>query len=561
MKKKLSLLSLLLSGLLLASCGGTNSSSTDKSLDSAAISQDTPATSQTETKSEKGEPVESKPAGESGEKPTSEVTLVVSSSEEGPVAPTSEVTPEESSSAPASEASSSEGGWVDYAHNGSVVLNLDFEGRNFFIDGVEEVTLWNTIDGDTAHFKAKSNGEVIKARFFGIDTPESTGKIQPYGHAASEFTSGLLEKASKSGTIVVSSAQQEYGEPNPDSTGSRYVSLVWINTEKKNASIDELYLLNLMVVQEGLSWVKNVRDMPQYQDYFLAAETQAKAYKLNLHSGEPDPWMPVGDYEYVSLLELKEAYIEEIEQHKAGNNDFVNRYHNKKIRVQGTVNGFSNHIVYLADFCFYVDEQGNPIDDSRMEIGVTGEYASINVFVGMSNPPTKFTTIGNYIDVAGIANDSKFGFQITSVDMPVIAYGTDSESKLILKAAANTEEHALHTFEYTADELQAAVDGEDYNALNCRIHMSTPLECSRVYKNEDNGTMTLYFVRPYSFRVYFVFKYKPYPDQGAITWTEPDDFVGHKFTVSGVYAYYEASTGNTSMQIYPSTTADLVLAD
>ena len=532
MKKRLSLLTLLLSGLLLASCGGNSS---------------TPASS-----SSSAEPSSSSSAPESSSSASSESSSAAheSSSSESSI---SEESSEEESSAESSEAE-----WVDYAHNGSVILNLDYKGRDFFTDGVEEVSLYNTIDGDTAHFKTKSKNEVLKARFFGIDTPESTGKIQAYGHAASEYTSGLLEKAGRNGTIVVSSAQQEYGEPNPDSTGSRYVSLVWINPDKKNADVNELYLLNLMIVQEGLSWVKNVRDMPQYQDAFLAAERQAKAFKLNLHSGEPDPWMPVGDYEYVSLLELKRAYIEEIEAHAAGQTDFVNRYHNKKIRVQGTVNGFSNHIVYLADFCFYTDENGNPIDDSHMEIGVTGEYASINVFVGMSNPPTKFTTLGNYIDVAGKSMDSKFGFQITDVDMPVASYGTDSESKVILRADANTEEHALHIFDYTADQLETAVQNDDYNALNCRISVGTPMTVNRAYK-DDSGNITLYFTG-YSFRVYFVFKFKPFPvDDPAVTWTEVEDFKNHSFTVTGVYTYYESSTGNVSMQIYPSTSADLVL--
>lgn len=448
-------------------------------------------------------------------------------------------------------------GFIDYAHNGSVKLGLDYKSRDFFVDGVEQVSLYNTIDGDTAHFK-NGSGATIKSRFFGIDTPESTGKIQPYGKKASKYTSGLLELADKNGTIVVSSAQSEYGTPNPDSTGSRYVSLIWINTEKKNASLDELYLLNLMVVQEGLSWVKNVGDMPQYTDTFYAAEQQAKSFKLNLHSGEDDPDMPKGGYVPVSLLELKEAFIAGIEAHKKGQ-EYVNPFDNTKVRVQGTVNGYSNNTLYLADFCYYLDEEGAPIDDSHMEIGVTGEYASINIFCGMSVPPSRFTKLGNYIEVCGIALDSKFGFQISDVNMPQRTSATgEGISTVILEADANTEEHALHTFEYTADELQKAVDDEDYNALNCRVHMSTPLECSRAYKADD-GDMTLYFVKPYSFRVYFTFVYKPYPDDKAVSWTETDRFVGKKFTVSGVFAYHEAQSGNTSMQIYPSNTGDLVL--
>lgn len=466
---------------------------------------------------------------------------------------------ESSSSVAESTLSSDSASYIDYAHNGSVKLSLDYAGRDFFVDGVEKVSLYNTIDGDTAHFK-NAAGLTIKSRFFGIDTPESTGKIQPYGKKASKYTSGLLEQADKNGTIVVSSAQADYGAPNPDSTGSRYVSLIWINTEKKNAGLDELYLLNLMVVQEGLSWVKNVGDMPQYSDTFYAAEQQAKDLKLMLHSGLEDEDMPKGDYLQVSLLELKQAFIAGIEAHKKGE-EYTNPFDNTKVRVQGTVNGFSNNTLYLADFCYYLDEDGSPIDDSDMVIGVNGEYASINIFCGMSVPPSRFTKLGNYIEVCGIALDSKFGFQISDVNMPQRTSATgEGVSTLILEAEANLEEHALHTFEYTADELQKVVDDEDYSALNCRVSMTTPIECSRSYKSDD-GDITLYFVKPYDFRVYFTFVFKPYPDDKAVSWTDETKFVGKKFTVSGVFAYHEAQSGNTSMQIYPSNTADLVLVE
>ena len=516
----------------LASCGGKTSSSQATGFTSESSGQATSFTSE--------------PASEL----SSDDSSLVSESSESSV---------ESSDETFSSEQSSSVEYVDYAHNGSVQLTLDYANRNFFVDGIEQVSLFNTIDGDTAHFK-NASGETIKSRFFGIDTPESTGKIQPYGAKASKYTSKQLTDANENGTIVVSSAQLDYGTPNPDSTGSRYVSLIWINTEKKNAPINELYLLNLMIVQEGLSWVKNVGDIPQYVDPFYAAESQAKALKLMLHSGLPDDDMPTGDYEFVSLLDLKRAFIAGIQAKKAGQ-EYVNPYDNKKVIVQGTVNGFANHTLYLADFCFYTDDEGNPIDDSAMEIGVNGEFASINIFCGMSQPPSRFRLLGNYIEVAGIAKDSKFGFQITDVNMPNRASTTgDGVSRLILEAEANTEEHALHTFEYTADELQAVIDNEDYNALNCRITMTTPVECSRAYQG-DSGDITLYFVKPYDFRVYFTFQYKPYPEDKAVTWTTIDKFPGHKFTVTGVFSVHESSAGNWSMQILPPTTAELVLAD
>lgn len=461
-----------------------------------------------------------------------------------------------SSAAEATSAASSLPEWVDYTKNGTVQLGLEYKDRTFFTDGLEQVTLWNPIDGDTAHFKTAA-GETVKSRFYGIDTPESTGKIQPYGYDASDFTTNILKEASKNGTIVISTAQNDYGTPKADSTGSRYVSIVWVNTEKKNAPLSELYCLNLWIVQEGLSWVKAVTDMPQYADTFYAAERQAKAYKLKLHSGEDDPRMPQGDYQNVSLLELKQALVEEIQQKKAGHEEWVNPFDNVKVMIQGTVNGYSKNTLYLADWCYYLDEDGNPIDDSGMTPGVNGEYASINIFTGMGSIDTKFTTIGNYIQVCGVALDSKFGFQITGasfMDSP----RAPEDARLIIPAAENTGDHALHVFEMTADELQAEVAAENFVMLNCRVNMTTPVECTKFYKNEDNNEITLTFKYPYNFRCFFNFKFKPFPDQKNITWTKEEHFLGKKFTMTGVYVRYESQSGYVTWQVCPDTTADLV---
>ncbi|MDD2297148.1 MAG: hypothetical protein PHX79_04970, partial [Sphaerochaetaceae bacterium] len=81
--------------------------------------------------------------------------------------------------------------FVDYANDGSVKLNLPYEGRDFYTDGVGQVTLALHIDGDTTHFYpvvTTTSTEIIKARYFGIDTPESTGRVQEWGASASAFT-------------------------------------------------------------------------------------------------------------------------------------------------------------------------------------------------------------------------------------------------------------------------------------------------------------------------------------------------------------------------------------
>lgn len=449
--------------------------------------------------------------------------------------------------------------WVDYAHDGSVVLGLDYEGKNFAEDGIEQVTLRTCIDGDTAHFDPTVSGEqigslsYIKSRFYGIDTPESTGKVQPYGSGASDYTKSVLKEANENGTIVVSTPQDDYGAPIPDSTGSRYVSLIWVNTEKKNAPYNELYLLNLMIVQDGWSWVKNVSDIPQYVDTFYAAETQAKNYKLNLFSGEDDPDFNYGEYETVSLVDLKK----EIEASMA-DSTHTNVYDNANVRVYGTVAGYSNNVLYLQDFCYEynddgsekTDENGNPI----------GEYAGINIYTGMSAIPSKYTKINTYISVCGVAKDSEnFGFQISGASFPTKSY-SDSDAQVLIKAEDNTEEHSLYTFNYTADALDAVVDAADYDyeCLNCSVEISDALTVNGGYTSDD-GEITLYV--DHSYTIYLTFPLKPNPDDTAILWDDYTYFVNHTITVKGVFGFHKNTSGVYKFQILPSNNDDLVVTD
>ena len=72
---------------------------------------------------------------------------------------------------------------VDYA--GSIELNMDSETAK------QEVTVKQFIDGDTTHFYVPEYvraGGVLKGRYLAINTPESSGKIEVWGKAASAFT-------------------------------------------------------------------------------------------------------------------------------------------------------------------------------------------------------------------------------------------------------------------------------------------------------------------------------------------------------------------------------------
>ena len=441
----------------------------------------------------------------------------------------------------------------DYTKDGSVTLQLDFQGKDFYLDGIGEFELAHTIDGDTAHFTPKVDSThtgLMKARFFGIDTPESTGKVQEYGHAASDFTKSKLNEAAKNGTIVISSPQDHYGAPSPDSTGQRYVSLVWINTEKKNASRDELVLLNLWIVQEGLSWVKNVGDMPQYEKTFYAAEEQAKKFKKFLHSGEPDPDFNYGEYYDTSLLDVKNEIAECLKDPT-----HENKYDNYKMRIQGTVCGYSNHILYLQDFCYYDQD-----DESK-----GGEMCGINIFVGMGAISTKYTKLNTYIQVCGLAQYTEnYGFQITDTQgrFPVGSATSPNDAKVIYTPAENAEtEHNLNIAQYTKAGLSTVADATDpYNleCLNTIVEVTETLTCTKAYVSESASQEVTLNFEGASFNVYIPFNYHGDPSKPTDRWNEATDFEGRKFTVKGVYVLHKTQAGKIKFQIVPSSEKDLV---
>ncbi|MCI2067957.1 MAG: thermonuclease family protein [Bacilli bacterium] len=478
---------------------------------------------------------------------SSAVSNVSDSAESSAAASSSGVDSFGSSETASSEISSM--AYIDYVNDGSVKLGLDYKGHDFYKDGVGQVSLKSPIDGDTAHFTPKvttTSSETIKSRFFGIDTPESTGKVQEYGKAASNFTKEKLEKADADGTIVVSAPISTYQTPSFDSTGTRYVSLVWINLTVKDCPFDQLVLLNLWIVQDGFSWVKNVSDMPAYESTFYAAQQQATDLKLNLFSGLPDPLFNYGDYFDTSLLDIKKEILKQFADPTA-----TNKYSNFKVRIQGTVAGFANNVLYLQSY--FTKENGAATEE--------GEYAGINIFTGMSAIPSKYTKKNTYIQVCGLAVDSEqFGFQITSASFPIVS-SDENDAKVLIKAEDNIEDFKLHVFDYAPDALL----NNDYAALNCAVNLTGEITVGGGYVSDKTITLYPYFNNaslPYT--VYITFMYAPDPNQGSYYYSKIDDFKlgadGNKrtFTLTGVYSYHKTTSGKISFQIIPSKSADLV---
>lgn len=191
----------------------------------------------------------------------------------------------------------------------------------------EEVTVRSYIDGDTTHFNVPasvSDNGILKARYLCVNTPESTGKIEPWGKKASTFTKETLKNAT---SIIIESNDSKW---NMDSTGGRHLVWVWYKT----ADNDDYRCLNLELIQNGLSIsCGNVGE--RYGEVASKAFQQAKAQKLHVFSTEDDPDFFYGDAYEVDLKGLRSN---------------IALYENCKVAFEGVVTRNNNNSVYVESY-------------------------------------------------------------------------------------------------------------------------------------------------------------------------------------------------------------------
>lgn len=188
----------------------------------------------------------------------------------------------------------------------------------------EVVEIQQLVDGDTTHFKSTVTDDgVLKARYLGIDTPECTGKVQPWGNAAKNFTNSKLLNATE---ILIESEDNKW---NLDSTGGRYLVYVWY---RPTAGAD-FRNLNLEIMQEGLAAAKNITTTI-YGSYFQQALNQAISLRIKYY-GETDPDFYVGAPQLVSVKELRTNTEE---------------YANIKVRFEGLVTKVSGQTAYAEAY-------------------------------------------------------------------------------------------------------------------------------------------------------------------------------------------------------------------
>ena len=234
------------------------------------------------------------------------------------VSPAPSATPTADSSAPVTSTEVTDP--VDYA----AAVKLDMDSGTI----KQEVTVKTFVDGDTTHFfvpvEVMEHG-VLKARYMAVNTPESTGKIEEYGKAASAFT---REKLSSATSIIIESETNVW---DPDSTGDRYLVWVWYKTD----DMSDYRNLNIEILQNGLA-IANSSANNQYGDICMAAINQARAQKLGVYSGQKDPDFYYGDAIELTLKELRTN---------------IESYSGMKVAFRGVVSANSgSQGVYVEDY-------------------------------------------------------------------------------------------------------------------------------------------------------------------------------------------------------------------
>lgn len=127
------------------------------------------------------------------------------------------------------------------------------------------VTVTRVIDGDT--IEVKMNGGTYKVRLIGINTPESTTKVEPYGKEAAGFTkSQLLGKKVYLEKDV--SETDKYG---------RLLRYVWLKkpSELTDSEI-RTKMFNAILVIEGYAQAATYPPDVKYAEYFAKYEAEAR---------------------------------------------------------------------------------------------------------------------------------------------------------------------------------------------------------------------------------------------------------------------------------------------
>lgn len=331
---------------------------------------------------------------------------------------------------------------IDYA--GSIDLDMSSETAK------QEVTVKAYVDGDTTHFYVPTSivdTGLLKARYLAVNTPESTGKIEPWGKKASNFTK---EKLSSAVSIYIESDDENW---NLDSTGGRNLVWVWYKPEGSTTYRN----LNIELLQNGLSIASNSAEN-RYGEICMAAIAQAKSQKLNMHSNQNDPDFYYGEAIPVTLKHLREN---------------LELYEGLRVTFEGVISREDGQTVYAEEY--------DPETDMYYGMTIYYGYNLTGTGLEILDPGNRVAFVGT------LSNSEGFGWQISDIkyvdmrpndpnNIQLISSGHEAANTLVTPeqfAAGTMEVECLLSLDDDATETKT-VDFA-YMALGTSISMEDML--------------------------------------------------------------------------------------
>lgn len=335
-------------------------------------------------------------------------------------------------------------------------LTASYQGKEFIKDGIGEVSVVRYVDGDTSMFKT-STGEIFTTRYLGINTPESTYRIEPWGFSASKQNKEIISECLENGGKIV--LQADTAEERTDSNG-RYLAWVWLISKDGDSR-----LLNLELAELAYAQVKCETNALYYQSLLAAIQPLVLA-KVRIY-GEKDP-----AYDYnkegvqMSIKEVREKYgtPEQIEAYSKGGEttsttgELIVSGAGTLVVISGTVvrkNGNTNAYIQQYDeetnkyYGIYVYGGYNTINKLLLgaNVEITAKigyyYGSLQLTDLTSDKRIKLYNVNNEIvyedmlpeDVDDINNYSQIGRLVRVSNLKVTGY----------KDADNTNAFSIYT--------------------------------------------------------------------------------------------------------------------
>lgn len=286
-------------------------------------------------------------------------------------------------------------------------LSEIYDGKNFLQNGIGTATVSAYVDGDTTRFTLPSR-QTITIRYFEVNTPESTGQVEKWGKAASDFTKSRLSQAE---TIVLQSTTG--GAPTHDSYGVRYLGYVWYSLPG-----EDLRCLNLELVENGYSKNEGVEDPEHpYFSYFAKAEKFARGFKSRLFSDLADP-LYHDEAIVTTIKEINENLAAIVANPGESNNYFnVDSRGGAKVQFEGYLESLriSNSGTYTFTAVQYDRD--------------TGESYRINVYAAYTSSYASNMKVGDLFKIVGNIQEYPTGaleFQVSGINYNTVEDGKDT---------------------------------------------------------------------------------------------------------------------------------------